>query len=168
MLTLAISYLTLSNLPNNVGSHATLFFTASDLTFTTRYIHSWASFLLWPSLFILSGPISLLFPNSILDGHLPTWGTIAWWATVHGVAKSQTGPSDRTTTATAVNEDNLHLYLVFWVFCFVVFKSLCSVLTLCFLCNFPLTFDIQHVFIFPVSLCILFLVNGSLRSFAHC
>ena len=36
-----------------------LFFAASDFTFTTRHIHSWVSFLLWPSCFILSGVIVL-------------------------------------------------------------------------------------------------------------
>ena len=37
-------------------------------------MHNWASFLLWPSCFILSGVIStcpLLFPNSILDTFQP-------------------------------------------------------------------------------------------------
>ena len=52
------------------GTYAILFFTASGFTFITRHIHSWASFLLWPSHFILSGAVSnclLLFPSSILD-----------------------------------------------------------------------------------------------------
>ena len=44
-----------------------LLFTASDFTSTTRHICNWALFLLWPSHFILSGAISLLFPSSILD-----------------------------------------------------------------------------------------------------
>ena len=44
-----------------------LFFTVSDFTFITRHNHSCASFLLWPSLLILYGAISLLFPSSILD-----------------------------------------------------------------------------------------------------
>ena len=35
-----------------------------NFTFTTRYIHNWVSFQLWPSLFIISGSISLL--SSIL------------------------------------------------------------------------------------------------------
>ena len=39
---------------------------------TTRHIHNWASFLLWLSLLIPSGAISLLFSNSI--GQLLTWG----------------------------------------------------------------------------------------------
>ena len=46
------------------------FFTASDFTFTTRHIHNWALFLLWPSYFILSRAISncpVLFLGSILD-----------------------------------------------------------------------------------------------------
>ena len=41
-----------------------------DFTFTTRYIHSWVSFLRWSRHFILSGAISncpLLFPRSILE-----------------------------------------------------------------------------------------------------
>ena len=51
-----------------------LFFAASDFTFITRHIHNWASFLLWPSCFILSGAISSsppLFPSSILDTFRP-------------------------------------------------------------------------------------------------
>ena len=37
----------------------------------TRHIHNWVSFLLWLSLFILSGAISPLFPSSILDTSCP-------------------------------------------------------------------------------------------------
>ena len=52
MFTLAISYLTMSNLPLFVDLISQvlckLFFIASDFTFTTRHIHKWASFLLWP------------------------------------------------------------------------------------------------------------------------
>ena len=62
--------LTLIHGPNIPGSYLVLFFTASDFTFTTRHIHTWASFPLWPSHFILSGAIidcPLLFPSSILD-----------------------------------------------------------------------------------------------------
>ena len=47
---------------------------AKVLTFTTRHIHSWASFPHQHGCFILSGAISncpLLFPNSILDTFLP-------------------------------------------------------------------------------------------------
>ena len=60
--------------PNIPGSYAILFFTALDFTFTTGHIHNWASFLLWPSYFILSGAISncpLRFPSSILDTFQP-------------------------------------------------------------------------------------------------
>ena len=56
-----------SNIP---VSYAIWCFTASDFTFTNRHIHSWASFLLQPSHFILSGAISnfpLLFHSIILD-----------------------------------------------------------------------------------------------------
>ena len=51
-----------------------LFFTESDFTFTTRHIHSWSSFLLWPRLFIPIGAVSncaLLFPSSMLDTLCP-------------------------------------------------------------------------------------------------
>ena len=71
--------LTLIHGPNIPGSSAILFFKASDFTFTTRHIHNWASLLLWPSLFILSGTVSNcppLFPiaygtPSHLGAHLP-------------------------------------------------------------------------------------------------
>ena len=62
---------------NIPGSCAVLFFTAEDLTFTTRHIHNIASFLLWPSHFILFGAIHncpLLFPSSILDTFWPGVG----------------------------------------------------------------------------------------------
>ena len=52
--------------PNIPGSYATLFFTALDFTFTTRYLHTWVLFLLWLSLLILSGAMSPLFSSSIL------------------------------------------------------------------------------------------------------
>ena len=52
--------------PNIPGSYAILFFTASDFTFTTRHVHSWALFLLWLTLFITSGAVSLLFSSSML------------------------------------------------------------------------------------------------------
>ena len=45
-----------------------------ELDFPTRHMHNWASFLFWPSRFIVSGVISncpLLFPNSILDTFQP-------------------------------------------------------------------------------------------------
>ena len=74
MFNLPISCLTTSNSlihgPNISGSYAVLFFTALDFTFTTRHIHNWASFLLWPNHFILSGAISNcppFFPSLILD-----------------------------------------------------------------------------------------------------
>ena len=57
---------TLIHGPNIPGFYAVLFFTASDFTFTTRYIHNWMSFLVWLSLFIPSGAISTLFSSSIL------------------------------------------------------------------------------------------------------
>ena len=55
---------------NISGSYEIWFFIALDFTFTTRHIHNWVSFLLWPSCFILSEAISnclLLSPRSILD-----------------------------------------------------------------------------------------------------
>ena len=36
-------------LPNIPGFYTILFFTTSDFTFTTRHIHNWVSFPLWPS-----------------------------------------------------------------------------------------------------------------------
>ena len=67
---LAVSLLdqfTLIHGPNIPGSYAIFFFTASNFAFTTRHVHNWASFLLWPTLFILSRAISPLFPSCILD-----------------------------------------------------------------------------------------------------
>ena len=61
---------TLIHGPNIPGSYAILFSTATDFTFTTRHIHNWASFLLWPSCFILSVSISncpSFFPSRTLD-----------------------------------------------------------------------------------------------------
>ena len=40
-------------------------------TFTTRHVHSWASFLLWFNFFILSRTIYPLFPSSILNTYQP-------------------------------------------------------------------------------------------------
>ena len=62
--------------PNIPSFYAILFFTASDFI-STRHIHSWALFLLWPSQFFLSGSISnypLFFPSSILDTFWPGSG----------------------------------------------------------------------------------------------
>ena len=70
----------LINGPAIPGFYAALFFTALDFTFTTRHIHSWASFPLWPGHFILPGAISncpLFFPYSILDTFWPK-GLIFW------------------------------------------------------------------------------------------
>ena len=68
------------SVPNIPGSYAGLFFIAFDFTLsTTRHIHDWASFPLWPSCFILSGDICncpLLFPSSILDTLPPGGGGV--------------------------------------------------------------------------------------------
>ena len=76
MFSLAFCCLTTSNLPwfmdlTVPGSCTILFFTASNFTSITSHINTWVLFLLWLSLFILSGIISPLFSSSI---HLPTWG----------------------------------------------------------------------------------------------
>ena len=63
--------------PNLLGFYEILFFTALDFTFTTRHIHNWALFPLWPSLFVPSGAISPLIPGSILDTYWPE-GLIFW------------------------------------------------------------------------------------------
>ena len=55
MFTLAISYLTTSNLPWFIGSYTVLFFTALGFTSITCHIHNWALCFLWLHLFILSG-----------------------------------------------------------------------------------------------------------------
>ena len=50
---------------------AILFLTARDFPFSTRHIQNWVSFLLWLSLFIPSGAISLFFSSGISDTYWP-------------------------------------------------------------------------------------------------
>ena len=72
--------LTLICEPNIPGSYEILFVTALEFTSITIHLHNWASFLLWPSRFILSGAIHncpLLFLNSIADTFQP--GGLAFW-----------------------------------------------------------------------------------------
>ena len=62
-----VQFTLIGNIP---GSCVILFFTASDLTFTTRHIHNWVLYLLCPNLFIHSGAIGNsppLLPSSILN-----------------------------------------------------------------------------------------------------
>ena len=77
MFTLAFFFLVMSNLPwfrdltfqLSMDHHS-----SQHWTFTTRHIHSWASFLLWPSYFILSVATSNcppFFSSSILDNFWP-------------------------------------------------------------------------------------------------
>ena len=99
MFTLAISCFyhfpfTLLHGPNIPGSYAILFFTASDFTPITSNIHSWALFLLWLHIFILSGVISPLFSKSILGTYRP--GEFIFQChiilpihTVHGILKAR-------------------------------------------------------------------------------
>ena len=71
---------TLIHGPSILGSYAVLFFTALEFTFTTRHIHHWTSFLLWPICFIFSRAISNhtpFFPRSILDT-FQSGGLIFW------------------------------------------------------------------------------------------
>ena len=57
--TLTISCLPMSNLPWFMDlTFLVHIFTALHFTFPTRLIHSWLSFLLWPSHFILSGAVT--------------------------------------------------------------------------------------------------------------
>ena len=62
---------TLIHGPNIPGSYSILLFTALDFIFATRHIHSWASFPLWPSYFILSdlflhsSPVSYWIPTDL-------------------------------------------------------------------------------------------------------
>ena len=73
MFTFAVSCFTTSNLPwfldltFQVPMQCSIVLYNTRVIFNTRHIHSWVSFLLWLSLFILSGAISLLFSSSILD-----------------------------------------------------------------------------------------------------
>ena len=75
MFTLSISCLTISNTlihgPNILGSCAILFFTASDFTSITSYIHNCMLYLVCLYVFILSGVISPLFSSSILGTYWP-------------------------------------------------------------------------------------------------
>ena len=85
---------TLIHGPNIPGSYATFFFTASYFTFSTRLIHNWASFPLWPSLFILSGAISLLFSlaywtHTDLGGLIFRCNNFLPFHTVHGILKER-------------------------------------------------------------------------------
>ena len=68
---LTMCWFTLIHGPNIPSSYAIWFFTTSDFNFTTTHIHYWELCLLWLSLFILSGAISLLFPSSILNTYWP-------------------------------------------------------------------------------------------------
>ena len=72
LFTLAISCLTTSNLPWFIDLifQVSIWYCSLQLglnAFTTRCIHSWASFPFWLRLFILSGAIFLAFASSILD-----------------------------------------------------------------------------------------------------
>jgi len=73
--TLAISCSTMSNLPWFMDLTFQVpmmqYCSLQHQTFTTRHIHKWASFPLWPNLFFLSGAISLLFLSRILDTYQP-------------------------------------------------------------------------------------------------
>ena len=68
---------TLIHGPNIPGSYEILFLIALDFTFIMRHIHSWETFPLWPSLFVLSEAILPLFLSSILDIFPP--GRINFW-----------------------------------------------------------------------------------------
>ena len=99
MFTLAVSYLTTSNLPWFMDltfqvPMQYLFFTALDFTSITSHIHNWSLFSLWLCLFILSGVISPLFSSSILGTYQP--GEFIFqcpiflpFHTVHGVLKAR-------------------------------------------------------------------------------
>ena len=64
---------TLIHGPNIPGSFAILFFTALDFTtFTTRHIHSWASFLLWLSHFILLELLVIALHSSLVAYWTPS------------------------------------------------------------------------------------------------
>ena len=99
MFTLAISWLTTSNLPWYMDlifqvPMQILFFTALDLASITSHIHNWILFLLWLHPFILSGVISPLISSSILGTYWPgeflsQYPIILPFHTVHGVLKAR-------------------------------------------------------------------------------
>ena len=81
--------------PDIPGSYAVLLFAASDLASITSHIHNWVLFLLWLSLFSLSGVISPLISSSILGTYQP--GEFIFqcpiflpFHTVHGALKART------------------------------------------------------------------------------
>ena len=79
---------------NTSGSYAILFFTARDFSFTTRHIHNWASFLLWPSHF---------FPSGAVSSCSPLFPSLACWM-----------PSDLGGSSCSVI--SFYLFLLFMVF----------------------------------------------------
>ena len=100
MFTLAISCLTTSSLPWFVDPtfHIPMQYCSlqfySDFTSINSYIHNWALFSLWLSLFILSGAISPLFSSSILGTHQPEEFIFQChiflpFHTVHGLLKAK-------------------------------------------------------------------------------
>ena len=102
MFTLAISCLTTFNLPwfMDLTFQVPMKYCSlqhQDFTFTTRHIHNWASFLLWPNHFILTGVVSkcpLLFPGSILHTFQPGGLILCYhifllFHTVHGVLRQE-------------------------------------------------------------------------------
>ena len=104
--TLAITCLTNSNLPQfmdltfqdltfQLHTCCNIAFSASDLASITSPIHNWVWFLLWLSLFILSGVISPLISSSMLDTYQPgefmfQWAIFLPFHTVHGVFNTRT------------------------------------------------------------------------------
>ena len=90
---------TLIHGPTIPDSYAVLFFTASDSTFTTRHIHTWVFFPLWPSCFILPGAISnfplllLYWTPSHLGAHLPASYLFAFSYCPWGSSGRNTGMS---------------------------------------------------------------------------
>ena len=102
MFTLAISCLTISNLPCFMDLTFRLLcniaLTASEFVSVTSHIHSWVLFLLWLHPFFLSGVISPLISSSILGTYWPgeflsgrtfRCPTLLPFHTVHGVLKAR-------------------------------------------------------------------------------
>ena len=94
----SLSFLTMSNLPwfKDLTFQVPMQYCslALNFAFTTRHTHNWVMFLLYPSLFILSGAVSLLFSSSILDTWQPEvlifqCHIFLSFHTVHGVLKAR-------------------------------------------------------------------------------